>query len=633
MNKDNPKGKESIFENNLLKAQIEWEFEDVIASKKSITMALDNLVVNNNSFDKVIRLSIFNDMFDYLFLKFSTIVDLCNSIDLNNNTSAVTQAFIMYYKNITEGINFNVKDIFHNTQDSYDKSIIFYLIFRLASKECDKYDALKFSYNECKKNLSAAKELYLVGENVEIEALRLLFKVDINLFKLNNANLVIDKNKNNFDFAFLPLGGGNEIGANSYIITLGEYKFIIDAGMKITKDENQYPNYESLKEFIDIVDGVIITHAHLDHCGAVIKLYKLNKKLRFIMTVETRELIKVNLKNSGTTPEELYELESLLQRSIILDYNKPLRWKGKELIIELYKAGHILGAASIFIKSEKCNVFITGDYCLDNQEIVKGMCVPVNERIDVLITENTYGNRNIGDLSTRMFQYESLKQYIVDKINEGKNVLIPAFAIGRGQEIIHSLKELAIENNFRIYVDGSTVEVSDIYGKYSDAILKGRNIHYLKSSLYDSKEEFILEEFMNSRSCVVTSSGMLQEGSTSAVYAKYLLPQSAAACVLTGYQSGDTLGARLEEQMKLDCERYVSIDGKSYKINSELRKFQLSAHCGIDEILALIKKVKPTKIILVHGELRNGTSELLEILKQSRELDVYQSKNSEVIEF
>lgn len=631
LKKHSPKCKQDIVTNSILKAQIEWVFEDIVACRDNVNIALDNFVLDENIIDILVMLSIFTGQFDKLLEKIFIVSEKRINKNFFSNKSIVSKAFSSFLNVLANNETFETKDLLSENTTVKEKSIIFYLIYKLAQSKEEKLQALRIAYAQYNNNLSVAKELYLLGEEIDKDTIRMLYKLDINLFynfkKVRNEF----KNISKYNFSFLPLGGGDEIGANSYIVTIGEYNFIIDAGVKIRKEGNIYPDYTGLDFLVGSIDAVIITHAHLDHCGALIKLYNSNNRLKFIMTLETRELIKLNLKNTDISPNEMYDLEKLLQKAIILQFNKPFKWQGKGLTIELYRAGHILGAASVLIKTKECNVFITGDYTLDNQETVRGMELPLNEKIDILITENTYGNREIKDIIPRKLQYESLKKYVVEKINEGKKILIPAFAIGRAQELICCLKKLAIENNFRIYVDGLAVEASELYEKYGKVNLHGRNIHYIKNSVYETKEDFIIEEFMNNRSCVIASSGMLQEGSTSAVYAKYLLQQPNASCILSGYQACDTLGARIIEQMKLDCDKYIMIENENYLIKSELESFRISSHCNIDEILTVINVTNPKKVILVHGELQDGKSELFEILKKNSFLEVYQSKNNEVI--
>lgn len=618
---------ENIFANFLVKASIEVEFEDNYQAKKSYENVIENLIIDNKTFPTVFKLSVLLGEFKSLLKNTWNREHDVESLDLNNILNLI---FYEYYISLKNNITFNVSKLFNMQLNDLEKSILFYLIASNVNDKVLERDYIISSYNLYKKNLSSAIRLFKLGGELPINTLKQLFKIDINLFyesKVGNADDVI------YDVSFIPLGGGNEIGASSYLLRIGEHIFLIDAGVKFSNNETIYPNFLEFKEDINKIEAVIITHAHLDHCGGIIKLYEINSKLKFIMTKETRDLLELNLKSGGLSNEEKYTLESIFDKLVILEFNQTIPLSGSDISIELYRAGHILGAASILIKSNDCNIYITGDYCLNNQKTILGAELPKDQKIDILITENTYGNKEFEYIKNRELEQEKLKEYVLRKIDEGKKILIPSFAIGRAQELIMLLKDIAREENFRIYVDGIAIKASEIYEKYSGKLLKGKNIHYVRNMIYNSKDDFISEEFTNNRSCVITSSGMVQVGSTSAQYAKHLLPRDDGVCILTGYQADDTLGAIIKNQMKFEKNRYVVIEEEIYKINSELEEFHLSAHCTIDEILAVVSFLKPRKLILVHGNSKNEESRIFNILNKYKKIDVYQSINNEVLKF
>lgn len=618
---------ENTFTDFLVKASIELEFEDNYQAKKSYKNVLENLVIDDKTFSTVFKISVLLGEFKSLLKNTWNREHEIESLDFNN---ALNSIFYEYYISLKNNSTFNVSKLLNMELNDLEKSILFYLIAsNVNDKELER-DYIVASHNLYKKNLSSAMRLFKLGGELPINTLKQLFKIDMNLFYESKFN----KNNNDiYDVSFLPLGGGNEIGASSYLLRIGEQRFLIDAGVKFSNNEPIYPNFLEFKDDINKTEAVIITHAHLDHCGGILKLYEINSKLKFIMTRETRDLLELNLKSGGLSNEDKYTLESIFNKLVILKFNQAISLPGSETSIELYRAGHILGAASVLIKSNGCNIYITGDYCLNNQKTILGSELPKNQKIDILITENTYGNKEFDDIKTRELEQEKLKEYVLRKINEGKKILIPSFAIGRAQELIMLLKDIASEENFRIYIDGIAIKASEIYEKYSGTMLKGRNIHYVKNMIYNSKDDFISEEFTNNRSCVITSSGMVQVGSTSAQYAKHLLPRDDGVCILTGYQADDTLGAMIKNQMKFDKNRYVVIEEEVYRINSELEDFQLSAHCTIDEILAVVSYLKPRKVILVHGNAKSEGSKIFNILNKHKGIDVYQSINNEVLKF
>lgn len=617
-----PIGKDSIFVNSLLKANIEWKFEDIVSCEKNMELAIDYMIIESDTFSLLLRLSILIGKFDKLISK---IDDTCLKLD---DSRILNKVFKKYYKSINLREEFNIIHLFEKCTSNEDKSVILYLISTINNE--DKNNFLIASLKEENKNLSTIKALYNLNYKLGINELNSLYKSDPKVFYSNNFKC-INNDEKTLNFSFKPLGGGNSIGASSYLIDMGTNKLLVDCGIKFENNEAVLPNYDDNIEEIRNCDLCIITHAHLDHCGSIFKVYELNNSIRFIMTKETRELLKVSLENMVSDQYTSYSFDDLFKRILILDFNTPYEWRKSDLTIELFRAGHILGASSIFLKTNEINVFITGDYCIDDQQTVKGIEIPNNERVDILITENTYGNKPIEEIKSRSIIYEQFKKYVVENIKLGKNILIPAFAIGRSQELISTLKYVAEKNNFRVYVDGASIKTSDLYSKYGFNI-KGKSIHYVKSDIYDSKEDFILQEVVNNRSCVISSSGMLQEGSTSATYAKCLLGECDTVCILTGYQAGNTIGARLRDQFNLEADRYIVIEGKKININCELNEFHLSAHCMNTEIMALTEYLKVKNVILVHGDMKNeNKSKIHEILEKNKNIKVIQSKDNKLI--
>src|SRR3712207_4634753 len=265
-------------------------------------------------------------------------------------------------------------------------------------------------------------------------------------------------------------------------------------------------------------------------------------------------------------------------------------------------------------------------YCLYDQATVKGMDIPKNYKIDLLITENTYGNKVNSSLTSRNYEKQKFIYIVTDALENGNKVLIPAFSIGRSQEIISMLKdELNAFDNERLYIDGMVMRTNKIYEKFFNINLKGNNIYTFKDGMYDTKSEFINQEVLNNKSCVVASSGMLQKGSTVIEYAINFLKRKDCVCILTGYQAEDTIGNSLKTQMNIDEDRYISINGELINIQCQLEEAKLSAHCTIEEILTLILKIKPKKVLLVHGSTKGNQSYIYKTLSQRNDIHVIQS--------
>lgn len=611
----------------LIKANLEFQLEEYILSIDSFNKALNFLEFSEDVMMNILKLATVCSEWDNLFkvLRSNEEKFLNRVYDIQTINS-----FINIYKSIYYKSDINIEEVINNCETNKEKSIFIYLISLLIDKN-DKNlikEYCKISLDLWSNNLAAAEYLFKNNEIVNIDLITKL----ISLNKIDNSMITNqDTNKKELDFEFLPLGGGDEIGASSYYLRIKEFNIVIDAGVKINSNNIEYPNYSLLEELnlIDKIEYLIITHAHLDHCGAILDLWSRNKTLKTIMTRETKELLKLNLKSKGLSQDEVYELEQLISKSILLNFNEEIRIKEKNVSIELYRAGHILGAASIMIRSNHCNIFVTGDFCLRDQNTVQGLELPIKEKIDILITESTYGNKQ--NENSYLHEYIVMQEYIKNSVKSGKRILIPSFSIGRAQEVLSLINNIDTDSKIRVYIDGSAISTTRLYEKFSKEILVKKRNYYVNDEFYLSKHDFIKQEVLTNKCCVVSSSGMLLEGSASSEYSKLMLSDENSVCILTGYQAFNTVGARLKEQMHFSGERYIVIEDKQYNIKAELKSFNLSAHSSINEIIAVQLYLKAKNVILMHGDY-NGKSTLLENrLKSLTNSNIYQSINNKKI--
>ena len=498
---------------------------------------------------------------------------------------------ILVYNILSSYINndLTITELSNLGLDNLDKSIICYIYYRYTNNI--KY--LQDSYNLSNRNMSSAVELYKQGYSLSLKAQSEIFKLDSDLFKMNKAKEVKP-------FNFHVLGGGDEIGRSCYICEFDSATVMIDCGIKIDKGVVEYPNFDKYSSLIKKLDIVIITHAHLDHCGAIIELYRRNNMVKFLMTNATKSLIELNLKGSGNI-ENIDLLPKVLNRCMYCDYNSRLTLRNG-LGITLYRAGHILGASSILLSCDGLNILATGDYCISDQNTVKGLSLPPDLNIDYLITENTYANKDITKAHSRIRTRKLLIEKIKTSLVQGKTVIIPAFALGRTQEILSEInKTLGREiSTSRLYIDGLSRNATELYSELTGTIFNGINVN-------DNvpRDEFIRFSFSRGSKCVVCSSGMVQEGSASYSYVKEFIEDSNAVIILTGYQVEGSIGSQLKATIGSVDNEYIYIDGRVYNIKCEVVDYSLSAHCYNDEILALVQYVYPSAVILVHGNEDN----------------------------
>src|SRR5918995_518536 len=363
--------------------------------------------------------------------------------------------------------------------------------------------------------------------------------------------------------SFRALGGAGEVGGSSHLLDFGKTRILVDAGIKPDGRGPVTPDFGGL----DGLDAAVVTHAHLDHCGALPLLVRDRPK----------------------TP-----IHEVRKRLVPVPFGKPLDVGGAK--VTLTQSGHILGAASVLLSSGEATVFHTGDICMENHFSIPSARLPDVRDIDLLIMEAT-----LADQKPQPFS-ESIRT-MIEVINDttlerGGTVLIPTYALGQAQEIILGIKhygrEYGLDKDVFIYVDGSVVTTSER--------LYAEQLGYMKPYLQhsDPREIFFSEniravdnddgarERILSNPCAIIASPVTMQGGASAFYRKRLeksienaviLPSNAASSYGTHRAEGE------EEQWRVE-------------------RVSFAAHCTQDELLDITEKLKPRQIILIHGSRR-----------------------------
>ncbi len=397
---------------------------------------------------------------------------------------------------------------------------------------------------------------------------------------------------------FIPVGGGSEIGASAYLYFISGKTILIDSGIRFNS-RNPYPDFELIRSLAPDLDAIIITHAHVDHCGSVHILSSLYPNTPIYMTHETAQLlslmvedaIKVRYISERKSPNEWREysfLDEALSRIERRDFFSPFSIGDVEVV--LYPAGHILGASSVGIYyGDSSFVFHTGDISMFSQLTVGGAVLPETSP-ELLTVESTYfgaSKRPSREEAVEEF-FASLRQTFERK---GK-ALIPVFALGRAQEIMLLLSEGMRSGKIppvTVYVDGLAREVSTIYENLLD-----RNLfnYYVQPAPYYEGLSFeeACEENLREADCIISTSGMLMEGTPSYVYAKLLGSDYRNTVLFSGYMVEESFGYRLLRDRKL-------LKG----FNCSLERHHFSAHSDREELDFIVEKLQPCKTVYVHG--------------------------------
>ena len=449
---------------------------------------------------------------------------------------------------------------------------------------------------------------------------------------------------------FLPLGGGNEIGASCYALSIEGAKFLIDAGMRLG-DERAFPDYSPLySEFgaFSEIDAFLLTHAHLDHSAAIGMLQAMAPLIPKYATTATLEISRVMLLNAARISSNSHEnddrgliraqtnmIESAIMESNPVKFGETFDVGGKASVT-VYPAGHILGAASYLIETPNRRALVTGDFCLHNQSAIPGARLESIHDVDLLILESTYAFQPSYSASKISEQQFDLLNRVCETVMSGHYALIPAFALGRAQEIATLFSNAftqGIMEPFPVLLDGLVCPICDIYNFHRELLLTPYPItrdHAIYSDYVRpvmGKQRTIHQLLSETGpACVIVSSGMLLNGTRSARYAEYVLPAPGNAVFLSSYVDDETPGGWLLHK----DNKTVKINGHIIQKNAAISGYRLSAHADIDALCWMIEHTNPRHVILVHSDQRySGEPIFLQYLMSIRErgISVYQAFN------
>ena len=408
------------------------------------------------------------------------------------------------------------------------------------------------------------------------------------------------------------LGGGAEVGASCTLIQIDGKSILVDAGIRMGPSiKTKWPDFRGLRR----PDALLLTHAHSDHTGALPLLAKEDRlPEKVYCTPPTREITRV-LFDDAVKREEKCKSPEYTADDVNYAFSRmeSVPWKepvqiGDGVTATWIRAGHVLGAAMIYIESEQESILMTGDVSGDDQLTIPGMDVPELCRLDVMVMESTYGNRRHKD---RAQQETALVQDVTEVIEARGKVLIPAFAVARSQEVIRILKDAMERNQIPVYVDGMVKKVNEVYLRQVDDLNPslagakfGEEIFY---SDYVMKVESRghRERILSGSPCVIVSSSGMLNGGLSNEYAKRLAGDPKNLIAIVGYQGEGTPGRALENLSKAEEpeERKWKLDQEvSANVNCNVKRYSLSAHADQRELAELVKKLRPNKCFLVHGD-------------------------------
>lgn len=444
---------------------------------------------------------------------------------------------------------------------------------------------------------------------------------------------------------FIGLGGTNEVGASAYLYRLAEGNLLIDAGLRPGLiGKAALPGLELLEEEANHPTCMVLTHAHLDHVGALPLVVRRFPKLKIYCTYPTARLAEKVLadtlkigRNNGEALFDAHAMNRALNRLTVVEPHQVIAEHGFGLM--LVPAGHLLGACSVAIQSEEGKFFHTADFSNVSGYTTDAAFVPPRPiEQDVVVMEATYGDQM---LPSRKEQVARFTRAVGSVLSGVGKVLIPSFALGRAQDMLMLLlleMDAGRLPKVPIYLDGMVREVTELYEELLDYLpeqVKNRasnnkkppflaeQVHLVNSP---KERQSAIEE--QGPSIIITSSGMLQAG-PSPIYARALLPEPRNALFIVGYQDAESPGRRL---LELENGGEVTLpDGEGtvqVPAYCRIERFYLSAHADRGGLISLLGNFPAKKVILMHGE-GSARHALAEHLRKKHE--VHLARNGEVV--
>jgi len=406
------------------------------------------------------------------------------------------------------------------------------------------------------------------------------------------------------------LGGAGGVGATCQLVTLGGRRFLVDAGVRMDSAD-RLPDLAALDGVA--LDAILITHAHADHIGALPLVADRFPATPIYATPATMRLMEVMLSDAvrvmaRRAAEEL-ELPLYDERLVAaaLHRLRPLAPGAQSLpelpgiVVHVQRAGHIAGAASLGFEAGDGRLVISGDVSVTPQRTILGAAVPAPRRPDLLVLESTYGAR----LHPNRAQEERrLAEAVAEVIARGGHCLIPAFALGRAQEVMLILRAAQRDGHipaFPIAVDGLVRAVCAAYAAFPDALSPALRRHLLNGGkpFFGGTVQPVETPQQRERllagppATIIASSGMLT-GGPSVWYAERLAGDARSAIFFSGYLDDEAPGRRLLDLADAPPEaRRLTLNGREVAVACQVGRYSLSAHADGDELAGLVRALQP----------------------------------------
>ncbi len=427
----------------------------------------------------------------------------------------------------------------------------------------------------------------------------------------------------------VTLGAFHEVGRAAMLIQAGSSSVLLDSGINPGAQDptSAYPRFDTDEFDLEKLDAVVISHAHLDHCGILPFLYKYgydgpvycSEPTQTLMTLHQLDYLDVHSREGEHSPYDQKDVREVVTHTIPLRYNV-VTDVAPDIKLTFHNAGHILGSSMVHLHIGEGlhNIVYSADFKF-GRTMMLDPATALFPRAETLIIESTYGGPD-DIMPDREGVEGKLVSIVNDTVEKGGKVLIPVPAVGRAQEIMLVLDAYMKNGALRelpIYIEGMVNEATAIHTAFPEYLVRDIKEQILHKDINPFQSEYFhpvthpsdREEIIAGGPCVIIATSGMLEGGPAIDYFRHLAPDPRNTLAYVSYQVDGTLGNRIKNGLK-EVSLYAH-DGKMemVKVNMRVESIEgFSGHSDRNQLLGFIKRMspKPTKIIVNHGERRKS---------------------------
>jgi len=420
------------------------------------------------------------------------------------------------------------------------------------------------------------------------------------------------------------LGSSRQVGRSAILVKTRESQILLDCGINpgSRRPIQSYPRIDVEEFDLTNLDAVVITHAHLDHCGFLPYLYKYgysgpvycSEPTANVMTLLQSDYIDVTRKEGNVPPYSPEDIFEVILHTIPLSYGE-VTDVSPDVRLTLHNAGHILGSSLVHLHIGKGlhNIVYTGDFKYGPTALLQPASTYF-PRVETLIMEATYGNPD--NVAPSRDETDAQFVDIANNILKGGKVLIPVPAVGRAQEILMVINKYMQSGDLvevPVYIEGMISEATGIHTAYPDYLSHEIRDQILKHGVNPFESDYFTvvkqhdsrDEIVEGGPCIIMATAGMMEGGPVIDYFKRLAPYDENGIIFVSYQVTGTMGQRVQSGM--GSAQVYNQEGKLEVINIDMSVQTVEGFSGHSDRRQLVNYVRrlrpqPKRVFVVHGE-------------------------------